>query len=208
MYTLYYYPHKASFAVHWLLIHLGVPFTLRRVDIDADEHKSAAYLALNPSGMVPTLIVDGAPYAETTALMMLLAERHPEARLQPAAGSPERASYLQWMIYLANTLLPAYRAWFYAHEPAGAANREAAQASARAAIEAVWDRMDTQLARSAGYLIGAELSALDFLATMLITWSSKMPRQATDWPAIRDYLRKMYAMPSLQAAYRAEQESG
>ena len=35
MYVLYYSPGAASFAVHWLLIELGVQFDARRLDLDA-----------------------------------------------------------------------------------------------------------------------------------------------------------------------------
>lgn len=63
--------------------------------------------------MVPTLIVEGAACTETAALALLLGERHPEAKLAPAPGSPLRPAYLQWTIYLANTLQPAFLLWFY-----------------------------------------------------------------------------------------------
>jgi glutathione S-transferase len=138
--------------------------------------------------VVPTLIVDGAPVLESTAILMLLAERHADKDLAPAAGTPERAAYFQWMVYLANALLPSFRAWYYPHEAAGQANADAAQAAARARIEAVWDRVDAQLAAKGPYMLGERLSAVDFLATMLMRWSRNLPRQATAWPNIARYL--------------------
>jgi hypothetical protein len=78
VYVLYYSPGAASFAVHWLLIELGVPFEARRLDLDAQEHKRPEYLKLNPNGLVPTLLIDGKPVYESGALVALLAERHPE----------------------------------------------------------------------------------------------------------------------------------
>jgi hypothetical protein len=83
MYKLYYAPGTASTAIHWMLIELKVPFELVLVDFETRAQKSAAYLAINPSGHVPTLVVDGVPYFECAALLMLLADRHPEAGLQP-----------------------------------------------------------------------------------------------------------------------------
>ena len=77
MYTLYYSPGTASMAVHWALIEMGVRFEAVSLDFDAGEQKAAAYRKLNPAGRVPTLVVDGQPYAESAALLMLLAERHP-----------------------------------------------------------------------------------------------------------------------------------
>lgn len=204
MYQLHYSPSTASLAVHWMLIEIGVPFELVLTDITTGAHKTPDYLKLNPSGVVPTLIVDGAPVLESTAILMLLAERHPDKGLAPAAGTPERAAYFQWMVYLANALLPGFRAWYYPHEPAGEANAEAAQAAAQARIEAVWDRVDAQLAAQGPYMLGERLSAVDFLATMLMRWSRNLPKQATAWPNIARYLARMRAMPSLREVHARE----
>jgi hypothetical protein len=106
MYTLYGSPSTAGTAIHWLLLELGVPFEARMLDFEAGEHKASAYLAINPDGVVPTLIIDGAPVTEMAAIATLLAERHPEAGFAPAVGSPERAAYLSWSFWLANGLQP------------------------------------------------------------------------------------------------------
>ena len=88
MYTLYYMPGAASFSVHWLLLEIGAPHELKRVDGEAGEQKSPGYLKLNPNGVVPTLVVGGEPMYETAALMQLLAARHPAARLLPTPRDP------------------------------------------------------------------------------------------------------------------------
>jgi len=62
-YILYYSPGAASLAVHWMLIEIGVPFELRLVDIDAGAQREPDYLRLNPSGRVPTLVIEGCPMA-------------------------------------------------------------------------------------------------------------------------------------------------
>ncbi|EJL27217.1 glutathione S-transferase [Caulobacter sp. AP07] len=204
MYQLYYSPSTASLAVHWMLIEIGAPFELVLTDTKTGAHKQPDYLKLNPAGVVPTLIVDGAPVCESTAILMLLAERHADKGLAPSVGAPERAAYLQGMVYLANTLLPSFRAWFYSHEPAGEAGAQAVQAVAQARIEAVWDRLDAQLAGRGPYMLGERLSAVDFLATMLMRWSRNMPRPATAWPHIARYLSRMRAMPSLREAHARE----
>jgi glutathione S-transferase len=204
MYQLYYSPSTAALAVHWMLIEIGAPFELVLTDIQAGAHKQPDYLKLNPAGVVPTLIVDGAPVCESTAILMLLAERHADKGLAPLAGAPERAAYLQGMVFLANTLLPGFRAWFYPHEPAGEAGAQAVQAVAQARIEAVWDRLDAQLAGRGPYMLGEQLSAVDFLATMLMRWSRNMPRPATAWPHVARYLSRMRAMPSLRETHARE----
>ncbi|MFZ6181018.1 glutathione S-transferase family protein [Nannocystis pusilla] len=202
MYTLYYSPGSASMLVHLLLLEIGAPHELRRVDLDAGAQRDPEYLRLNPGGVVPTLIVDGAPRWETAALALLLAERHPEANLAPSSGSPARGDYLQWMLYLANSLQPAFRWWFYpeAEGPEG----EAVLAAARRRIEAAWDRLDAHLGAAGPYLLGAEVSAADLYATMLMRWSRKMPRPATEWPHLAALAGRVKARPSWRRLYAVE----
>jgi glutathione S-transferase len=204
MYTLYYSPGSASFVVHWLLIELGVPHALHRLDLAAGEHKRPEYLALNPGGVVPTLVVDGAPLFESTALLLHLADAHPEAGFAPTPGSVQRARYYQWMAYLANALQPPFRTWFYAHEAAGAAAAEAAKQAARVRIEACWDRLDAHLGAHGPYLLGDEASAVDFMLAMLMRWSRNMPRPASDWPHLAALIVRMKARPSFRTLYERE----
>ncbi|RYE99233.1 MAG: glutathione S-transferase, partial [Oxalobacteraceae bacterium] len=126
--TLYHTPSTAAFVVHWLLIELEVPHALHSLDFERAEQKSPQYLALNPAGVVPTLVLDGHVLTEAAAIALHLADLHPQAGLAPPLGTPERAAYYKWMFFCANTLQPAYRAWFYPSEPAGAEHSDAAPA--------------------------------------------------------------------------------
>jgi glutathione S-transferase len=116
MYTLYYSPGAASLVVHLALLECGAHYRLVPVDLDAGAQRDPEYLKLNPNGVVPTLLVDGAPVYEAAALLMTVADRHPQAALAPATGTHERALWYQWIVHLANTVQPAFRMWFYPHE--------------------------------------------------------------------------------------------
>lgn len=195
----------ASLVVHWLLIELDVPHTLHLLDFDSREQKSAAYLKLNPAGVVPTLVMDGEVITEAAAIAMHLADLHPQAGLAPAVGSPERAQYYRWMFFMANTLQPAYRAWFYPTEPAGAGNVEAVKEQARQKIETAWARVaDHFAARGGPYLLGESLSAADFLLTMLMRWSRNMPRPSDSWPVLQAHAQRMKARPAFREVYARE----
>lgn len=202
--VLYYSPSTAALVVHWLLIELDIPHELRALDFERREHKAPAYLALNPAGVVPTLVLDGQVLTEAAAIVMHLADRHPGAGLAPAPGSADRAEYYRWMFWCANTLQPAYRAWFYADEPAGAGNEDAVRARSRAVIEAAWDRLAVHLAAHGPYLLGARPCAADFLLTMLMRWSRNMPRPVDDWPVLHEYARRMKDRPAFAETYRRE----
>jgi glutathione S-transferase len=204
MYTLYYMPGAASFVVHWLLLEIGARHELRRIDGDAREQKQPAYLKLNPNGVVPTLLVDGEPVYESAALVLLLAARHPAARLAPAPGTRAEEMYLQWTLHLANSVQPAFRNWFYPDEAAGEEHAAVVKERARARVEGAWDRLDAHLAARGPWISGAELSAADFLAAMLARWSRNMPRTALDWPAIARLVAALKARPSFAELSRRE----
>jgi glutathione S-transferase len=203
MYTLYYSPGSASMLVHLALLEIGAPHVLERVDLDAGQQRSAAYLALNPNGVVPTLVIDGVPHGEAAALAMLLAERHPDAALAPAIDSAQRVDYLQWMLYLANSLQPLFRQWFYPgdHLPSGA---DTIKEAARIGIEACWSRINTHLATHGPYLLGDAFGVVDLYALMLMRWSRNMPRPATTWPHLATLAARLKARPSWKQLCDAE----
>ena len=204
MYKLYYAPGAASLAVHWMLIDMKLPFEAVRLDLGAGQHKQPDYLALNPNGLVPTLLVNGAPVYECAAILMLLADRHPEANLVPPLGDVEHMAYLQWMVHMTNTVQTAFRGWFYPEEPAGEAGAAAVKEFSRAAIERAWNRVDAHLAATGPYIAGRQLTAADFLVTMLMRWSRNMPRPAQEWTSIGGYVARMKARPSFRALYERE----
>ena len=205
MYTLYYSPGAASMCVHLALLETGAAHHMHLVDLAAGEQRSAEYLKLNPNGVVPTLLIDGAPYYEAAAALMTVAERHPGANLAPPADTPARAAWNQWILHLANTVQPAFRLWFYPHDIADdAATQSKVKEAARRRIESAWQRLATHLDAHGPYLLGAAPSAADLLAIMLLRWSRNMPKPATDWPALAAYAARMKARPSWQKLYAVE----
>ncbi len=206
MYTLYYAPGAASLCVHLALIEIAAEFELVAVDLKAAAQKRPEYLALNPSGVVPTLLIDGTPACEAAALLMLLAERHPEAGLAPiaAAGAGERQQFLQWMFYLANTLQPAFRHWWYPNEIAGDDNIARVQAEAGRRIEVAFERIDAHLRANGPYMLGADYSVLDIYAVMLMRWSRNMAKPALEWPGCRELADRVRARSAWTKLYAAE----
>jgi len=204
-YTLYYAPATASLAVHWMLLELGVGFRAELVDFAAGAQRAPEYLRLNPQGRVPTLVVDGEGYGESAALLMILADRHPEAGFAPPAGDPPaRARWTETMVYLANNLSAPFRDWFYADKDGAPEGADAVRALARTRIETVWSRLDGMLADGRPYLLGERVTAPDFLAVMLMRWSRNMPRPATDWPRIGPYVQRIRARPAFAELCRRE----
>jgi glutathione S-transferase len=109
MLTLYFAPGSSSMAVHIALHEIGVAFEGKPMSFKKNDMRSPEYLALNPEGKVPMLVVDGQPLTEVAAILFYLAKRYPEAGLLPRDDIEADARALSWMSFAASTLHPARR---------------------------------------------------------------------------------------------------
>jgi glutathione S-transferase len=137
-------------------------------------------------------------------LLTILAERHPEAKLIPPAGTPEHDAWLQWAVFLSNTLMSTYRLWFYPQELGNEEHPPAIRAAIQRKIESVWDQLEAHLSAQGPYLLGADVSGVDLLLTMLMRWSRNMPRPVTEWPALKQLADLVRARPSWKRLYELE----
>ena len=96
-------------AVHIALHEIGADFESRPISFAKREQHSPEYLAINPEGKVPTLLIDGRPLTEVAAILYYLAKRFPEAGLWPAGGLETEAQAISWMSFIAATIHPARR---------------------------------------------------------------------------------------------------
>jgi len=109
MLALYFAPGSSSMAVHIALHEIGVPFRARPISFRKREHRAPDYLALNPEGKVPTLVIDGRPLTEVAAILYYLAKRFSDAALLPNDDPEAEAQAISWMSFIAATLHPARR---------------------------------------------------------------------------------------------------
>jgi glutathione S-transferase len=187
VYTLYYSPGTASMAVHLALLEIGAPHQLQLVDFESKSQRSETYLRLNPQGQVPTLVIDGVPYRESAALLMILSDRHPEAGLAPPIGMPKRNEWYQWLVFGSNAFGASYRNWFYPPELGTTEHPPQVRAALQGRIERLWAQVDAHLASGGPYLLGEEFSAADLLFIMYMRWSRNMPRTVLEWPALKRF---------------------
>lgn len=209
MITLHYYPGNASLAPHVLLHEIGAPFELVLVDRTRDAHKSAAYLQLNPNGLIPVLQDGPLVLYETAAICLHLADTHPAARLAPPLGSVERAHFYKWLVWLTNTLQALLIHYFYPERLVNDGDSAAAaqvKAHAEARIATLLQQLDNQLASHGGpWLLGADYSAADPYAWMLCRWTRGFEtRPARDYPQLGPYLQRLLQRPALQRTLAAE----
>jgi glutathione S-transferase len=107
MLTFYFAPGSSSMAPHIALHEVGVPFEQRPMSFTNGDLRRPEYLALNPEGKVPTLLVDGRPLTEVAGILYYLARRFPEADLVPRDDPEAEAQAISWMSFIASTLHPA-----------------------------------------------------------------------------------------------------
>jgi glutathione S-transferase len=202
-YRLYYAPGAASLVVHWLLIETNAQHELVSVDIAAGEHKKPEFLAMNPNGLIPTMLINQKPHYEAAALALHLGDAFPEAGLSFAFSDTERRVELyQWMLNLANVVQPILRAWWNPHEPAGEAHRDAVRTQCQERLSREWTRIDQHLAEH-GALLG-RITVADFMLVMLMRWSRNMPQPATNWPNLAALAARLKQRPSFAKLYEIE----
>jgi glutathione S-transferase len=82
--------------VKWTASRLGVPFEWRDVDIMTGYTRTPEFLAINPAGQVPTVVLeDGRPLAQSNAIILHLAEG---SDLIPSEAYA-RAKMLEWLFW-------------------------------------------------------------------------------------------------------------
>ncbi len=177
MYTLYTAPDCGSFVAHALMDEAGADYRLVEIDIAKREHKSKAYLKVNPMGTIPALDVGrGRIMTESAAMVIYLVDRFPKAGLGPPPDAPERPAFLSWLVFLAVNTYQAedreYRPEWYTTVPEEC---EGLRAAAARQIDDQFATIDEALGGSR-YLAGAHRSAADLYLLMIACWHDEPSR--------------------------------
>ena len=90
-----YYDSGNGYKVRLLLAHLGIRYEYVETDILKGETRTPEFLALNPNGRVPLVVLEDGPLAESNAILFYFAEGTPYL----PADKLERARVLQWLFF-------------------------------------------------------------------------------------------------------------
>ncbi|MFT7559618.1 MAG: glutathione S-transferase [Flavobacteriales bacterium] len=198
MYKLFYSPRNASWAIHLLLEDLGLDYELVLVDRALNEHKSAEYLALNPTGRIPTLIHDGAALFESCAIALYICENHSELAPIPPLGDSLRPLCYQWLMYIAATLQPEMLVYFYPKKHiTNSANAGEVRDAQAVRITEMFNFLDKQVGGN-DYLLGNTISICDYFLFMVCHWASEFKRPPIEFTNLRRVLKKLAGRPSFQ----------
>lgn len=199
-YVVYGAKGAGSVPVEAALTLLGLPYeVIEAAPWEGGEERERA-ARVNPMRQIPSLVMpSGEVLTESAAILMWLAEQHPEARLAPAVGAPQRAAYLRWMSFLPASI---YSLYWIRDEPMRLAADEAAaeviKARTAERIAECWRIMDSQLTPGR-YLLGDELGVLDLYVTVMSRWTPRRPRFYQVAPKMAEVVRRVDAEPRLQA---------
>jgi glutathione S-transferase len=177
---LHYIPGSAALAPHATLAEAGIAYELVPVQRDEPGIATAEYLALNPWGKVPTLEDDDLVLTESAAICLYLAEKFPETRLVPPAGTRERAEVYRWLLWLSNTVQMTQMRHFYPERYGTEGVKERADAD----LAAHWDLVEEKLA-GRDWLVGDERTVADLFLFMVTRWGRFLEPAAWDRPNLR-----------------------
>lgn len=208
MIELYFAPGACSFVPHVGLEIVrqasGEAFEPRMLKLHKAEHKTPEYLALNPDGQVPLLVVDGKPLTQIVAICDYLDRRYPKAGLLPAEPWA-RAQAMSQLAWMNNTAHPTFTHVFM---PGKFCESESAQAELRKVNTALFrkhlERIQGWIAGAAPYWGGTSVNLLDAYAFTLLRWGGYAGIDPASLPALHAYVEKVVGAAPVAAALERE----
>ena len=198
MLTLYFSGASCAYAPHILLHDAGAAFNTVEIDFGKGEQTSPDFLAINPKGRVPALVTPDGILTENPAILLYIAQTHPDSNLAPT--DPFTLAQAQsFNMFLASTVHVAH-----AHKHRGA--RWADDPVAHAAMTA---KVAENMAMYAGmiedhyfagpYVLGANYSMCDPYLALITRWLGADGVELSDYPKLQAHDALMRKRPSLQA---------
>jgi glutathione S-transferase len=206
---LYFSPGACSFVPHVALETIkaatGHDFEPKIIKLHKGEQHAPDYLALNPNGQVPLLVVDGQPLSQIVAMCEFLDRSFPQANLLPK-DSFARAQALSTLSWFNNSVHPTFTHFFMPEkftkdEAAKAAIKSQAAEDFRGHIS----RIDAMVkAANGGFLDGASAGFVDAYALTLYRWSGFCGVNPETVPSLRAHVDRLATLPAFAAAIERE----
>ncbi len=195
---LFYAPGACSLSPHIVLREAGIPYQLEKVDLRTHTADGADFYAINPKGYVPALqFEDGRVLTEGPAIIQYLADRAPESKLAPAAGTFERARLQEWLNYISTELHKSLGAFFNPKLP------DEVRQSTLNILDKKFDYLSKQLAGRT-FLLGDTFSVADAYLYTILRWTDRFKIDLGKWPVLQAYMDRVAARPAVQASLKEE----
>jgi len=201
--TLYGAAASGSVAVEATLTLLDLPYTLIEGATWAEAAARDRVAPANAMRQIPTLVLpDGEVMTESAAILIYLADLHPEARLAPAADDPLRRQFLRWMVYVSSAIYSLH--WIKPDVKRIGAPDNARDAVVNAVHERIafcWAHMDSQLTPRR-WLLGDALTVLDVYVAVISRFGPWRERFYEAAPRMAEVIRRVDEEPRLAALWR------
>lgn len=194
---LHFAPGTRATRIAFLLEELGVPWEKVTLDLSGRAHKTSAYLALNPNGLVPTLEDGDTVVFESLAIALYLADRFSQAGLAPPLDSPVRGKYLTWMVWSMATLEAAVAEVYLEQVRPADQQSAAALAAGREKFKEAARVLSGEL--TATYLLGDSFSAADVLLGGVLSFAG-MLGLLDGFDTLTDYTARITSRPAYRRA--------
>lgn len=199
-------PMSSATPVVMAIDELGIDCETVMLDLAAGEQKRPAYLAINPHGVVPTLVADGTPLFEAVEIMQWLGDTHGVERgLWPAAGTSERLVALSWTSWAYVSYGALVNVLNFAQSPHADARLHhpplAAEALKR--LDEALGRLDAQLAKTP-FLLGDDYSLADLIVASVVTYSSYCGVKAEGHVHLQRWLQAFQSRPAYRRTWLGE----
>jgi glutathione S-transferase len=182
--------------VRLLAAELGIEIQSVRLDFAKGEFRSQEYLAKNPNGKIPTLEEDDFVLWESHAILIYLADQHPERGLHPT-DPKQRALVDQWLFWWTahiepalNLLLVERRIKPFLKQPA---NDPSIIARANSELDRFLPILDTQLS-TREHVVGP-LSIVDFAMAAQLEQAPMIELDISRYDNIGRWLERLQKKP-------------
>lgn len=190
---------SGSVPVEAALTLLGIPYEVIEAVTWEDEAARKLVETVNPLRQVPALVLpSGEVVTESAAILIHLADLHPQGRLAPGPHDPERAQYLRWMTYVSAAIYALV--WIIDHPARVVDGKEQEQTvidRIRDRRSDCWRMMDEQIAPGR-YIMGDELTVLDLYVAVVSRFAPGRARFYKSAPKMAAIVRRVDADPRLQ----------
>ena len=200
-FTLYGAAGSGSVPVEAAMTLIGLDYRVIEAVTWEDETERDKVAAVNPMRQIPALVLPGGEtLTESAAILIWLADSHPQARLSPALDDPRRAQFLRWMSFIPAAI---YSMFWVRDVPSRLVGEDAAaqaELKRRTAerIAGCWRIMDSQITPGR-FLLGDDLSVLDLYVAVASRWTPRRARFTAEAPRMAEVVRRVDALPALQA---------
>jgi glutathione S-transferase len=191
MIELYWKPESVADVPAMALRLIGVEHRIVTVGEDVTPEE---YLLINPAGSVPAMVDGDLVLFESVAILMYLADQHPEAGLAPAPGTPEHALYDRWLAYILANFMGAYYRWYRCYEMIeGDEHREALKRGAIRDTNAIARRIESELG-DREWLLGDGPTMPDLLLGNVATWGDDIDGADAPGPRLAALIARVAAL--------------